>query len=411
MGILLRFAWRNLWRHKRRTWLTASAIAFVTVLMVFLITLQLGSYDLMVDSSLRIFTAQLQVQREGYLDKPQIRTIIPDAAALAGRLRADPALRGVGIATRAQAFALASSGTRSYGVQVVGVEPEHEPDVSTVPHLMKAGRYLAGREAQEVVLGAPLAKNLNIQVGDELTLLGSAMDGSVAATIVPVAGIFESGMRDLDRVLVEMPLGSFQELFGMGQGAHAIALLAPDLAQLPQMHREVARLLPAAPELVVLDWDRLIPGLKQIIEADWTIDWFIYVALILVVTLSILNTFVMSVLERTREFGIMLALGATPLRIGTLVFAETALLALIGLGIGIGIGFGIAAYLSVHGFTYPGLEEFMGQYGLPALIYPKLSAKAILIGPAVILGFILVAALYPALRIRKLQPVEAIHVA
>jgi ABC-type antimicrobial peptide transport system permease subunit len=177
------------------------------------------------------------------------------------------------------------------------------------------------------------------------------------------------------------------------------------------MHREVARLLPATPELVVLDWDRLIPGLKQVIEADWTIDWFIYIALILVVTLSILNTFIMSVLERTREFGIMLALGATPLRIGTLVFAETALLALIGLGIGIGIGFGTAAYLSVHGFTYPGLEEFMGQYGLPALIYPQLSARAILIGPAVILGFILVAALYPALRIRKLQPVEAIHAA
>ena len=411
MGILLRLAWRNLWRHKRRTWLTASAIAFVTVLMVFLITLQLGSYDLMVDSSLRIFTAQMQVQRAGYLDKPQIRKIIPDAAALAERLRADPALRGVGIATRAQAFALASSGTRSYGVQVVGAEPEHEPGVSTVPRLMKSGRYLAGRDAQEAVLGAPLAKNLNIQVGDELTLLGSAMDGSVAATIVPVAGIFESGMRDLDRVLVEVPLGTFQELFGMGQGAHAIALLAPDLAQLPLMHREVARLLPATPELVVLDWDRLIPGLQQIIEADWTIDWFIYIALILVVTLSILNTFIMSVLERTREFGIMLALGATPLRIGTLVFAETALLALIGLGLGIGIGSGIAAYLSVHGFTYPGLKEFMGQYGLPALIYPKLSTKAILIGPAVILGFILVAALYPAFRIRKLQPVEAIHVA
>lgn len=411
MTITPRLAWRNLWRHKRRTWLTASAIAFVTVLMVFLITLQLGSYDLMVDSSLRIFTAQMQVQREGYLEKPQIRKIIPGAVALAERLRADPALRGVGIATRAQAFALASSGTRSYGAQIVGAEPEHEPRVSTVPRLMKAGRYLAGHNAQEVVLGAPLAKNLNIRVGDELTLLGSAMDGSVAATIVPVVGIFETGMRDLDRVLVEMPLGTFQELFGMGQGAHAIALLAPDLARLPLMHRDVARLLPAAPELVVLDWDRLIPGLKQIIEADWTIDWFIYVALILVVTLSILNTFIMSVLERTREFGIMLALGATPLRIGTLVFAETALLALIGLGIGIGIGFGIAAYLSVHGFTYPGLKEFMGQYGLPALIYPKLSAKAILIGPAVILSFILVAALYPAFRIRKLQPVEAIHVA
>lgn len=411
MGIVLRLAWRNLWRHKRRTWLTASAIAFLTVLMVFLITLQLGTYDLMVDSSLRIFTAQLQVQREGYLERPQIRKIIPDAVPLADRLRRDPALGGVAIAVRAQAFALASSGTRSYGVQVVGAEPEYEPGVSTVPRLMKSGRYLAGRNTQEVVLGAPLAHNLNVKVGDDLTLLGSAMDGSVAATIVPVVGIFESGMRDLDRVLVEMPLGTFQDLFGMGQGAHALVLLAPDLAQLPRMRREVARMLPGTPDLAVLDWDRLIPGLKQMIDADWTIDWFMYIALILVVTLSILNTFIMSVLERTREFGIMLALGATPLRIGTLVFAETALLALIGLGIGVGLGVVIAVYLSAHGITYPGLKEVMGQFGLPGMIYPKLSAKAILIGPAVILGFILVSALYPAFRIRKLQPVEAIHAA
>lgn len=409
MTIILRLAWRNLWRHKRRTWLTASAIAFITVLMVFLITLQLGSYDLMVDSSLRIFTGQMQVQREGYLDKPQIRTIIPDALTLAQRLRQNPALSGVGIAVRAQSFALAASGTRSFGVQVVGTEPEFEARVSTIPGLIKAGRYLSGASAQEVVLGASLAKNLKVKVGDDLTLLGSALDGSVAATIVPVVGIFESGMRDLDRVLVEMPLRTFQDVFGMGQAAHAIALLAPDIEQLPLLQREVDRELPPASRLVALDWERLIPGLKQLIQADWTTAWFTYIALIVVVTFSILNTFIMSVLERTREFGIMLALGATPLRIGTLVFIETALLALIGLLIGLGIGILIAATLSKVGFTYPGLEELMGQYGLPGMIYPKLNATSILLGPAVILAFILLAALYPALRIRKLQPVEAIH--
>lgn len=407
--VILRLAWRNLWRNKRRTWLTASAIAFVTMLMVFLITLQLGSYDLMVDSSLRIFTGQMQVQRDGYLDKPQIRTIIPDALTLAQRLRQKPALNGVGIAVRAQSFALAASGTRSFGVQVVGTEPEFEARVSTIPGLIKSGRYLANASAQEAVLGAALAKNLHIKVGDELTLLGSALDGSVAATIVPVVGVFESGMRDLDRVLVEMPLHTFQDIFGMGQGAHAIALLAPDIKLLPLLQREVDRELPTTPKLVALDWERLIPGLKQLIQADWTTGWFTYIALIVVVTFSILNTFIMSVLERTREFGIMLALGATPLRIGTLVFIETALLALIGLLIGLGIGVLIAATLSVYGFTYPGLKELMGEYGLPGLIYPKLSATSILLGPAVILVFILLAALYPALRIRKLQPVEAIH--
>jgi putative ABC transport system permease protein len=409
MDAILRLAWRNLWRNKRRTWLTVSAIAFVTVLMVFLITLQLGSYDLMIDSSLRIFTGQMQVQREGYLEKPQIRKVIPDAQALAERLRADPVLAPFGIAVRAQSFALASSSTRSYGAQVVGIEPDFEPKVSTIPHLVKKGRWLGGLHAQEAVLGSAIAQNLQIKVGDELTLLGSAMDGSVAATVVPVVGIFESGMRDLDRIAIEIPLGTFQDLFGMGTDAHAIVFLAPELKYLPFMHAEVARRLPPSPTLVVLDWEKLIPGLKQLTQADWTTGWFMYIALIAVVTFSILNTFLMSVLERTREFGIMLALGATPLRIGALVFAETVFLALLGLGIGVGLGIGIAGFLSVSGFTYPGLKELMGQYGLPGLIYPQLSVTSVLIGPAVILVFILVAALYPALRIRRLEAVEAIH--
>jgi len=409
MGITLRFAWRNLWRNRRRTWLTVSAIAFVTVLMVFLITLQLGSYDLMVDSSLRVFTSQMQVQRPGYLDKPQIRNVIPDAERLAQRLRASPALRGIGVAVRAQGFALVSSGTRTYGVQVVGAEADHEPDVSTIPRLVKSGRYLSGGVEREVVLGTALARNLNIKVGDELTLLGSAMDGSVAATVLKVVGLFESGVRELDRSMVEVPLRTFQDVFGMGQDAHAIAFLAPELAQLPAMHAAVSGLLPAEPKLEVLDWERLIPGLKQLIQADWTTGWFTYVALIVVVTFSILNTFLMSVLERTREFGIMLALGATPLRIGLLVFMETAMLTLIGLGIGIALGLVVAGYFSSFGFTYPGLKELMGQYGLPGLIYPQLSATSILLGPGVILLFVLVAALFPVLRIRKLEAVEAIH--
>ncbi|OGI48033.1 MAG: lipoprotein ABC transporter permease [Candidatus Muproteobacteria bacterium RBG_16_65_34] len=409
MTITLRLAWRNLWRYPRRTWLTASAIAFVTLLMVFLITLQLGSYDLMVDSSLRIFTGQLQVQREGYLDKPQIRTVVPEALALAQRMRQSPALANVGIAARAQGFALASSGRRSYGVQVVGAEPEHEPRVSTIPRLMKSGRYLSRLDAPEAVVGATLARNLNIKVGDELTLLGSAMDGSVAATVVPVVGLFESGMRELDRQLVELPLRTFQETFGMGDAGHAIVLVAPDLKALPQLRTAVAALLPEGRGLVALDWERLIPGLKQLIQADWASGWFTYIALIVVVTFSILNTFIMSVLERTREFGAMLALGATPARIGVLVFFESLFLTLIGLALGMGLGLLVAFYFSVYGFTYPGLAELMGQYGLPGLIYPKLSFVSVALGPAVILGFVLLASLYPALRIRRLNAVEAMH--
>ncbi len=407
MGILLRLAWRNLWRHKRRTWLTASAIAFSAMLLVFMITLQLGAYDMMIDTTLRVYTGQMQVQHTGYKEKPQMRTVVTDAVLLADRLRE---LTGYAtIAVRAQGFALVSSAERSYGVPLIGVQPEYERGVSTLPHLVKQGRYLTDSRAQELVIGSALARNLKLKLGDELTLLGTGRDGSVAATVLPVAGFFESGNPDLDRRLVMMPLETLQETFSLGKDAHLIVVSGPDYDTIPQTKAMVQRGIADRPGLVVLDWDELVPGIKQLIQTDMVQNWITYIALIVIVTLSIMNTFLMSVLERTREFGIMLALGISPLRLGTMVILESAFLTLLGLGIGIAIGGGIATWLHYEGFSFPGMKEIYAQFGLPGVIHPKLSVEGFLLGPSVIFVCTLLAALYPALRIRKLQPVEAIH--
>ena len=407
MGIILRLAWRNLWRHARRTWLTVSAIAFSAMLLVFMITLQLGAYDMILDISLRVFTGEMQVQREGYLDKPQMRLSIPQAANLARDLRSATGLEAIG--ARGQGFALISSGARSYGVPVLGVEPEREQLLSTIPRVMKEGRYLERIDAQELVLGSTLARNLKIKLGDELTLLGAGRDGSVAATVLPVVGIFETGNPFIDRQVVQMPLTTFQETFSMGNDAHLIAISGPSLRQIEDTAARVQKYLPKDQDLVLLDWERLIPGLKQLIQADMVQNWATYITLIIVVTFSIMNTFIMAVLERTREFGVMLALGATPLRIGLLLIIESTLLAFIGLVIGVVLGGSIAVYLNVHGFTFPGLKELHAQFGLPGVIHPKLSFVSFALGPAVIFVFTLLASLYPALRIRKLQPIAAIH--
>jgi len=407
MGILLRLAWCNLWRHKRRTWLTASAIAFITTLLIFIITLQLGAFDMMLDTGLRVFTGQMQIQRVGYLDKPQMRLTIPAAQAGAEKLRRSTGLAA--IAVRTNGFALAASGTRSYGVPVIGVEPEREALVSTIPHLVKTGRYLASDTAQELVVGAVLARNLRIKLGDELTLLGAGKDGSVAATVLPVVGFFESGVPELDRHLVEMPLRTFQDVFGMGDDAHALVISGPGLEQMVATQALVRQHMPQDPSLVLLDWERLLPGIKQVMQADTIEHWFLYITLILVVTFSILNTFLMSVLERTREFGIMLALGATPLRIGGLVLLESALLTLIGLAMGLAIGGAIAVYYHYQGFTFQAMQELYQQFGLEGTIKPKITFVNLMLGPAVIFVFTFVAALYPALRIRKLHIVEAMH--
>lgn len=404
--MILRMAWRNVWRHPRRSGLTIAAISATATLLIFSITLQLGAYDVMIDSTLRQFTGYLQVQRQGYLDRPGLRLDIPGAAALARRIEERT---GTTVAMRGQAFALASSGSRSHGVMVVGVEPSREPRVSNLPETIRHGRYLAATNAYESVLGEALARRLKVEVGDELTLLGSGREGSMAAAVVRVVGLFESGARKLDQNLVEIPLPVFQSVFNLPDAAHSLVVSAGNARQAALLADRVRLLLPPASGLVALQWGQLLPGLKQLIEADKTEGWIIYGALVLVVTLSITNTFLMAVLERTREFGILLALGMRPSRIAFLVMLESLLLVLLGLGLGLVLGGGLTAYFHFQGFTYPGLAELGTEINIPTTIYPQISFAAFFLGPGGILLFTLLAAGYPAWRVRRLQPVEAIR--
>jgi len=408
-NITFRLAWRNLWRRKRRTWLTVGAMVFSNIVLVFLISMQLGMYGTMIDNAVRAQTGHLQVQAAGYKDDHKIRQVVPDIAALAERLR-----RKLGtdeVAARAAAFALVSSADRSYGLQISGVEPEHEPDVSSLPGLVKQGRYLHDPTAAEIVIGSIMARNLRADVGDELTIVGSGLDGSFAAAVVTIVGIFTSGVPDVDRSFAEVPLRFFQETFSMGKAGHAVVIMAPSLIQVGAVRKQVEALLPAGENLVVYDWDALLPGLKQAIQADFVSAWFMYAVLIVLVAFSVLNTQLMSVLERTKEFGIVLSLGVTPGRLGRLVMLETSLMGILGMVVGMVLGGALVLWLGHQGFTYPGLEEMAGKFNLPNRIYPQFSAAGLLMGPVIVLIGCISAAIHPALRLRWLEPVAAMRAA
>ncbi len=406
MGINLTLAWRNLWRHPRRTALTLAAIVFSDVLLVWMIALQLGQYDMMIDNTLRAFTGHVQIQSQGYLDKPQIRRTIPNAMDLAARIRSQ--LDNTSVGVRAMGFALVSSEQRSYGAQIAGVQPDYEPKISVLPGLIVKGRYLSGAKAEEAVIGSVMAKNLQVRIGDEITLLGSGKDGSFAAAVVPIVGIFDSGNAELDRYMVQLPLEYFQSVFSMGDSAHSIVVTSSSYEQTPILARRLRAMITDG-SLDVIPWERLQPGLKQAIQADFSTAWLMYGVLVALVAFSVLNTFLMSVLERTREFGIMLALGLTPAKIGRLVLTESLLMSLSGLLLGIAAGATFTAYFVVYGISYPGMEELASKFNLPDRIFPALTPVSLLLGPVVIFIATMLAALWPAIRIHLLKPVEAMQ--
>ena len=274
---------------------------------------------------------------------------------------------------------------------------------------MIEGSYLADPNAAEIVIGSVMARNLKVTVGDELTFLGSGKEGSFAAGVVTVTGIFDSGSQDLDRSLAEVPLAYFQDAFEMEGGGHVIAISVDELAAVPSLLGPLKTVIGDSQKLTVLDWETLTPGLKQAIQADMTSAWFMYGVLIILVAFSVLNTQLMSVLERTREFGVIMALGIKPRRLALLVLLETFLMAALGLLIGVLLGSLVTGYFAQAGFAYPGMDEMAAKFNMPPVIYPALDPVSAMLGPSVVFVFCLFAAIYPALKLYGLRPVEAMR--
>jgi putative ABC transport system permease protein len=408
LSVNLKMAWRNIWRNPRRSLLTISAIAFASLLLVFMLSWQFGSYDTMINSAVRIHTGHVQVQAEGYNDKRDIRLVVPNPAAISAILEKIPEVTAY--TSRANAFSLISSKERTYGAIVIGIDPVGEAKVSTLGKIIQQGEYLSSSDTNQALIGRLLAKNLHVRSGDELVVLGQGRDGSIAATVVKVKGIFSSGQDEFDRGTIQIPLKYFQDVYTMDGAVHEVVVLGKSLEDVPEIKRAVAvgiKKTNGKEHLVVLDWIELMPGLIEAIKMDLVSGFIFYIILIVVVAFSILNTFLMAIFERKREFGVLMALGTTPGRLTKLLLAESSGVTTIGIVIGIIAGSLITWYFQIHGIVISGASELMRQYGLPERMHPQLSVLSVSIGAGVVLVVTLLTALYPALKVRRLRPVEA----
>jgi putative ABC transport system permease protein len=403
-------AWRNIWRNTRRTILTISAIAFASLLLVFMLSFQFGSYETMINTSVKIHTGHLQIQAAEYRKKRNIRYVVSDLNKIAAVLENIPQIAAY--TYRAQTFSLISSAKRTYGAIVMGIDPAGEAGVSRLKSLVRQGAYLSGEDTNQALVGSLLAKNLQVKIGDELTILGQGRDGSIAATVVTVKGIFSSGIDEFDRSSLQIPLKTFQDVYTMQGMAHEVVIVADSLSDVERIKRTIQKDLSSLitdQRLVTLDWDELMPGLRQSIEMDLISGLIFYVLLVLVVAFSILNTFLMAIFERTKEFGVLMAIGTTPGRLTKVLLIESMTMAAIGIAGGIIIGCLLTLYFQLHGIDISGASELLSQFGITGRIFPKLSWISATSGPTAVLIITFLAALYPALKVRKMKPVAAMR--
>jgi ABC-type lipoprotein release transport system permease subunit len=282
-----------------------------------------------------------------------------------------------------------------------------------------AGDYLRAREQRDfarapgdIYLGDRLMEALALELEDRVVLTvsprGSAQPASAAFV---VRGVFHSGMDELDGFYVEIPLGDAQELLGLGDRVTQVALLVDQLADAGPVAAALERAL-ADPSLEVLPWQRALVELHEAIVLDDVSMYLLMAIVFLIVAIGIFNTVLMSVVERTREFGVMLAVGTTPGRLFRFVMAEAALLAAVASAAGLALGLALHGWLASTGIDVAALygEEFeFAGIVLEGRIYSRLSPAVVAGWTAVVIGVVLASALYPALRATRLAPVEAMR--
>ena len=322
-----------------------------------------------------------------------------DLPALAGRLDGVTA-----VLPRAEAFALASVGERSYGARILGVDADRERAASSLPALVTDGSYLQG--PGDAFVGEALARNLGLSVGDDLVLLGTALEGGVAAHVAEVTGLFATGQPAVDRSLVYVPLEDFRAAWNLPPDqVHVLALMLRRLDDTAATAQALA-----GPGRAVLDWTDLMPEAEQSIELKRVGAQLFFALIAVIVTFSVVNTFMMTVFERTPEFGMLMALGMRPGAIMRQLSVEALWMCLLGVLLGLGVSGLLLGWLSVTGMPLPlDAGEVLARYNLPDRMYPAFSAQAAMVSVGVMFIGTQLAVLVCARRIRRLRPVDALR--
>lgn len=421
IGLSFRLGWRSFLRHKRRSVITGFAIALSLGLMLFTVGFSRGTHEAYIEQGVRLGAGHVVVQGRGYQQEQTLDRLVADPATVARVARQLPGVRSV--ATRLRAEALISAGEHSAAIGVTGVDPAAERVALALPSKRVAGRYLRRRaEMQQrkapadIFVGVKLAKKLEVQLGDRVVLTVSPRgSGKTRAAAFRVRGLFRSGVAELDAFYAEIPLTEARRLLGVGAGATQVALLLDSY----QASRGVAQTLPAKLEaaglkrasLEVLPWQVALRELYDGLVLDKGSMYVMLGIVFVIIVIGIFNTMLMSVIERTRELGVMMAIGTSKARLFSIVLAEATTLAAVSSVVGLGLGYGVDRWLAARGIDITELASNMEVAGvaISGVVYPRLTAEAMVAWTSAMVILVLCSALYPAYRATRLQPVDAMR--
>lgn len=408
--MIVRIAWRNLWRNKTRTGIIISAIAFSYGLMLFIFGLADDSYREMEDGIVEAVGGHVLVHGDGYWDFPTGGQIVDDVDERRAEIDAEASVQAT--AKRIIAYGLIGTADSSEGAQILGVEPEAEKPFFDLEDKLVDGDYFGGQRDNPIVMGVDDAETLGLDIGDRVVVTATDIDGDVTRGVFYVDGLLRgsAGQAAEGRAFVEFD--ELQQILGYGDAATQIGVRVHDGDQRQSMAGQWRAGFEGM-DLEVLTWDEAVPELVGLIEMDQAFTYLYVLIIMIIVVLGITNTFLMAVMERVREIGLLSALGLTPRRIGGLIMVETMLVTAISMVIGLGLGLAGHFYMANVGIdigAVAGMDMEVAGLELGGMvIHSYLNPVRWITGSVVIFVFVCASALYPAWKATRLAPAEAMR--
>lgn len=413
--LLTRLALRNVRRQARRSVLTAAAMVVGLALLIMSRSLADGAHEKWIGEGVRLGNGHLAFQTPGFRGRRAIEDHLgpDDRTAVEAALARDSALEPevVAVSPRLEITGLATSAAAAVPVMAIGVDPTREPAFSEMDRRVVDGRYLQADDHLQAVVGVELARRLRLRLGDRLVLTASDPDGTITDQLVRVVGTVRTAIPEVDQSLVHLPLRTAQDWLGVPGGVTTVALL---LDESWGVARHVRRLRGAladrADRVAVLSWREASPELDAAVRMDDYGDYVFHGILFIIIALAIVNTVLMSVLYRTREFGVVRALGLRRSDTAGLVMLEgLALTALSGLG-GIALGLALTWGLFHNGLDLSALmgDEFTAAGAvIDPVFVPQFRVAQIIQSVASVAVIGVVASLYPAYRATRIDVAQA----
>lgn len=407
MLLYLRLAWRNIWRHRRRTVIIVLAMGLSLALMMFYDGLLDGFNQAIAGNAVRVLGGNIQVHADGYREKVDSNPLLPladDSAVIQAALAQSEVIAA---SRRIQTGGLASNREGAFPLNVIGIEPDAEAPVSLIAEHIVDGRFLQTEDEDVVLIGQGLADALSLKVGDRLTVVGSDINKQNRQRTMTVIGIYDVGLPSFEKGSVYISLTEAQNLLGLRGQSTEVQITLKAVGPEDEV---IAALRPALPGYEVESWAQNYPELGSAIGQKNAVMDIFSVIIVVIAGIGILNLLLMAIYERTREIGLLGAMGLKPRQIAATFILEGALIGVVGVIAGILMGLGINLSLGQVGMDYSqyaGITEYMAL--ISGKVYPTLGVNRLFTRAMVILIIAALAALIPALIAARREPSEALH--